>query len=750
MPPNSEIDKLERRWKENPKGTVFAPYAEALRKNGEPLLARDVLRQGLELHPDHIPGNIVLGRCCLDLREDGPAEAAFTHVLDLDPENVIALKALADVTERQGRLMEARGWLARLMTVDPSNDEARDQLERVDAAREAAAAVLTEQVTTAAPAAAAVVEETTATVEVVARPFVPQPGAMVETGTGEVADESADLDAEVGAAFGAYDPPPASEPRTPTREIEPPTRTREMEPPVPTREIEPLTAAGAMPDLDPEKTAPPMRAFSAPAPMPDLEPAELDLTEAARDLAPEPMAGIEPDEPFAPPVEPLPAPEPFSFGLEAPHDLELRPSGMSEFQAPDASEDLLEMAAGSSEFQMPDASQELGLAGSSSSEYQTPSGAEELLQRLSQSTEPVPAFEPELEPEPEPEPELEPVIDFAPPPPPPPMPAGPVTTGFAAISLMPTEELSTSPMADDEEPPVEPAKASLPGPEELPGPEPVVAAMAEPDVEPEPEPEASVVEEVATVSVIEELVAAGEAPDAPPAMEPEVEEAVAERAPRPSELKLIFPEEADAEPEPTPVRRISQEVQQAAEPAPVTAEPAAEPEPVLTESMAELYARQGHVAEALNVYRTLLARQPNDARLASRVRELEQQRSAGARRMSYVAVDTGGESVESFFRGLADARPGGPGAPDDGSGKPTRPARDPLSLSAIFGEEPAAQPAPKTTEPTPRAGGGGDPFSFDQFFGGPAPGPSTTGPRQAMPSDEDLDQFQHWLKSLKR
>ena len=177
-----------------------------------------------------------------------------------------------------------------------------------------------------------------------------------------------------------------------------------------------------------------------------------------------------------------------------------------------------------------------------------------------------------------------------------------------------------------------------------------------------------------------------------------------------------------------------------------------EPALVLTENMAELYARQGHVAEALNVYRTLLARQPNDARLAERVRQLEQQRATGARRLSYVAVDTGGESVESFFRGLADARPAGvEGAvDDDGEGAPTRPARDPLSLSAIFGEEPAAaQPPPKATEPVQRSGAP-DAFSFDQFFGGTAPGAATTGPRQAMPSDEDLDQFQHWLKSLKR
>ena len=147
MPPNSEIEKLERRWKENPKGTVFAPYAEVLRKHGDYPMAKDVLRHGLELHPDHIPGNIVLGRCCLDLGEEGPAEAAFTHVLDLDTENVIALKALADITERQGRLMEAVNWLSRLMTVDPSNDEAREQLTRVDAARNAASATISSAVT---------------------------------------------------------------------------------------------------------------------------------------------------------------------------------------------------------------------------------------------------------------------------------------------------------------------------------------------------------------------------------------------------------------------------------------------------------------------------------------------------------------------------------------------------------------------------------------------------------------------------
>ena len=43
----SEIDKLERRWKENPQGTVFAPLAEVYRKDGQLERAREVLQQGL-------------------------------------------------------------------------------------------------------------------------------------------------------------------------------------------------------------------------------------------------------------------------------------------------------------------------------------------------------------------------------------------------------------------------------------------------------------------------------------------------------------------------------------------------------------------------------------------------------------------------------------------------------------------------------------------------------------------------------
>ena len=130
----SEIDKHRRRWEENPKGLTFAPYADALRKAGEAEQALDVLRAGLEHHPDYIPANIVLGRCYLDIGDDPGAETAFERVLHLDPENVIALKALADVSERGRRWPTATRWLDALLAIDRGNESAREQLARVQLA----------------------------------------------------------------------------------------------------------------------------------------------------------------------------------------------------------------------------------------------------------------------------------------------------------------------------------------------------------------------------------------------------------------------------------------------------------------------------------------------------------------------------------------------------------------------------------------------------------------------------------------
>jgi tetratricopeptide (TPR) repeat protein len=673
MPPNSEIEKLERRWKENPKGTVFAPYAEVLRKHGDYPMAKDVLRHGLELHPDHIPGNIVLGRCCLDLGEEGPAEAAFTHVLDLDTENVIALKALADITERQGRLMEAVNWLSRLMTVDPSNDEAREQLTRVDAARNAASATISSAVTVETKPVVA--PEKTEPIQVI-QPATPasleeEPGTQI--GVGEI---GADAEALIDAALGGFD-----EPLPP---MAPPVGHTVPSPSIDDPAVRPLLG-------------------SATQPMAELEPAELDLSALASSVEPQSLEGFTPDEPFSSPPAPPPPQTPltrpssgasgvFRIGAGAAPEIELRAGGSSEFQAPDDTGELLELSPGrKSEFQDADPSEELRISTGAGSEYQSPSGADDLLT----SSEAPPARPDFLDPLPTPFGSV-------------------VTSGFAAMSVMPTEEMPSSGLG---QPPTEKQ----------------VPALSPSGAEP---PEQGLVEMLeAATSDGSPTEAAAKGTDTA-------------GSPRTSEIRFIFPEDAE-EPEQPKIRRISEETGAGAEPE-IVETPVGEPQPVVTETMAELYARQGHMAEALNVYRVLAEQQPNDGRIAQRIREIEVTQAAGSRRLSYVAMDTGGESVESFFRSLSDARPkgGSTTAPEqDARAAPTRPTNDPLSLSAIFGEEPTAASAATREPPGP---GAPDSFSFDQFFGGAGASPPNPGPRPSMPSDEDLDQFQNWLKSLKR
>ena len=148
----SEIEKLEARFRENPEGRYFAPLADAYRKAGRVEDALMLVQAGLERHPDYLSAHIVLGRCHVDKKDDGAALAAFQQVLAIDSENIIALKSLAEISERIGNPLDARRWLTRLLTVDSMNSEAEEDLHRLGGPLEEAAAA-------GAPAAEPVEEE---------------------------------------------------------------------------------------------------------------------------------------------------------------------------------------------------------------------------------------------------------------------------------------------------------------------------------------------------------------------------------------------------------------------------------------------------------------------------------------------------------------------------------------------------------------------------------------------------------------
>jgi hypothetical protein len=264
-------------------------------------------------------------------------------------------------------------------------------------------------------------------------------------------------------------------------------------------------------------------------------------------------------------------------------------------------------------------------------------------------------------------------------------------------------------------------------------------------------PEAEAVEWPSIEGADELAEVVGSADEA--ALEPVPSEApVAEVEPAPD---LIPTAEADvsSEPEMVPMS-ISEAGEEPVSLADAAEPPAEDPALIVTESMAEVFLRQGHTSLALAVYRQLAERSPEAESIHEAIRRLEGEVEPGPAlpgpaRVAYRASETGGRSVGQLLRSVLDAPPPVTASTVlppaiEPAGEPTRADSQPLSLGAVFGDEPVAPP-PVAEAPA----ASGEP-SYDEFFGAaPTADVGATGtPRD--PEAEDLRQFNDWLRGLKR
>lgn len=126
------IEDLLRQYTENPR-RVFARLANELRKSGDYDRAIEICRGQIPHQPGYISGHIVLGQSLYDSGRLEDARQSFETALNLDPENLIALRHLGDIARQHGETDVARGWYRRLLDVDPQNDEVIAQLEAMGA-----------------------------------------------------------------------------------------------------------------------------------------------------------------------------------------------------------------------------------------------------------------------------------------------------------------------------------------------------------------------------------------------------------------------------------------------------------------------------------------------------------------------------------------------------------------------------------------------------------------------------------------
>jgi tetratricopeptide (TPR) repeat protein len=122
------IEDLLRQYAENPR-RVFARLANELRKSGDYDRAIEICRGQIPQQPGYISGHIVLGQSLYDCGRLEEARQTFETALNLDPENLIALRHLGDIARQHGENDVATGWYRRLLEVDPQNDEVVAQLQ---------------------------------------------------------------------------------------------------------------------------------------------------------------------------------------------------------------------------------------------------------------------------------------------------------------------------------------------------------------------------------------------------------------------------------------------------------------------------------------------------------------------------------------------------------------------------------------------------------------------------------------------
>src|SRR3989442_8985339 len=107
MSENPPIEDLRRRVQKNPASIAFAQLAEEYRRAGHHQEAVDVCRAGLAIHPGYLSARVTLGRALLEQQELNAARGEFETVLKGAPENLAAVRGLAEVFHRSGALAEA-------------------------------------------------------------------------------------------------------------------------------------------------------------------------------------------------------------------------------------------------------------------------------------------------------------------------------------------------------------------------------------------------------------------------------------------------------------------------------------------------------------------------------------------------------------------------------------------------------------------------------------------------------------------
>jgi len=133
MAESPRIEELKRRVQVDPASIAFAALAEEYRRAGRFEEAIVTCQAGLQRHPAYLSAHVTLGRALLETGRFDEARQELEHVLRAAPENLAAIRGLAEIHHRRGELPEAlEGYRSALHVAkhDTELEQTVDQIAR--------------------------------------------------------------------------------------------------------------------------------------------------------------------------------------------------------------------------------------------------------------------------------------------------------------------------------------------------------------------------------------------------------------------------------------------------------------------------------------------------------------------------------------------------------------------------------------------------------------------------------------------
>jgi tetratricopeptide (TPR) repeat protein len=130
---NPRIEELRRRVQKDPASIAFAQLAEEYRRGGSNDDAIATCRAGLTVHPGYLSARVTLGRALIEVNDLDAAYGELEQVLKSAPENLAAIRGVAEIHHRRGDLGAALGFYRTALGLakhDPDLEQTVDEISR--------------------------------------------------------------------------------------------------------------------------------------------------------------------------------------------------------------------------------------------------------------------------------------------------------------------------------------------------------------------------------------------------------------------------------------------------------------------------------------------------------------------------------------------------------------------------------------------------------------------------------------------